>query len=152
MRRKPTQHRHPLDPFQVQTNPQDQVQSQRKKIKLAILLDTSNSMDGLNCASQEPALEDCKPTGQSERPRRNSILKLTLQLYQYGNDGLSVYSGYVQQVMNFTGELDDISEQLFALRTNGGSEYCGTVIQTSLQELQWSDSPDDLQFIFIVWK
>ena len=138
----------PLDPFQVQTNPQDQVQSQRKKIKLAILLDTSNSMDGLIAQAKNQLWKIVNQLAKAKDPDGIDP-EIDIALYQYGNDGLSVYSGYVQQVMNFTGELDDISEQLFALRTNGGSEYCGTVIQTSLQELQWSDSPDDLQFIFI---
>jgi len=35
-------------------------------------------------------------------------------------------------------------EQLFALRTNGGDEYCGAVIDRATRELRWSDSAGDL--------
>lgn len=45
--------------------------------------------------------------------------------------------------------MDEISEQLFSLTTNGGQEYCGAVIQTSLQELSWGKNKDDLRLLFI---
>jgi len=48
-----------------------------------------------------------------------------------------------------TTDLDKISEELFALKTNGGSEYCGWVIRDATAGLNWSDSPDDLKVIFI---
>ena len=44
--------------------------------------------------------------------------------------------------------MDHISEKLFSLNTSGGEEYCGTVIQTSLEELEWS-SMDGLRIIYI---
>ena len=74
---------------------------------------------------------------------------IDLALYQYGNDNLSIRNGYIQRVQSFTGELDEISEKLFALKTNGGEEYCGQVINTSLNDLNWSSSSDDLQMIYI---
>src|SRR5690606_30493713 len=40
-------------------------------------------------------------------------------------------------------------EKLFALRTNGGSEYCGQVISRSLGQLEWGTSTTDLKMIFI---
>jgi hypothetical protein len=49
----------------------------------------------------------------------------------------------------FTTDLDKISEELFALQTNGGDEYCGWVIQEAVNRLQWSNTPDDLKVIFI---
>lgn len=42
-----------------------------------------------------------------------------------------------------------ISEKLFSLRTNGGNEFCGQVINTSLNQLAWSASNADLKMIFI---
>jgi hypothetical protein len=45
--------------------------------------------------------------------------------------------------------LDEISEKLFSLTTNGGEEYCGEVIQTSLKQLDWGKNTDDLKMIFI---
>ena len=35
------------------------------------------------------------------------------------------------------------------MRTNGGEEYCGTVIDKSLKHLEWKDGKNDLKMIFI---
>jgi len=108
-------------------------------IMLALLLDTSNSMDGLidQAKSQlwkivnELAVAKC-----SDGARPN----IRIALYEYGNDGL---------VSPLTSDLDVISEKLFALTTNGGNEYCGFVINKSLKQLEWSASKADLKMIFI---
>ena len=42
-----------------------------------------------------------------------------------------------------------VSKKLFGLRTNGGSEYCGAVIQDALMELSWSKDTRDLKMIYI---
>lgn len=122
--------------------------SSKKKIKLAILLDTSNSMDGL---IEQAKNQLWKIVTQLAKAKDSDGLDpdIELALYQYGNDNLSITNGYVQKISDFTTELDEISEKLFALRTRGGSEYCGTVIKASLAELEWSSNPDDLQLIFI---
>ncbi len=117
-------------------------------IMLALLLDTSNSMDGLidQAKSQlwkivnELSAAKC---GDGSKP------KIKIALYEYGNDGLPSSEGYIRQVSALTNDLDLISEKLFALRTNGGSEFCGHVIRTSLNQLDWSASSADLKMIFI---
>jgi hypothetical protein len=48
-----------------------------------------------------------------------------------------------------TTDLDLVSEQLFKLRTNGGSEYCGWAIKNAVNDLKWSKSNDDLKIIII---
>jgi hypothetical protein len=70
-------------------------------------------------------------------------------LYEYGNDGLPSTEGYIRLVSPLTSDLDVISEKLFALTTNGGNEYCGYVINTSLKQLDWSIGKADLKMIFI---
>lgn len=122
--------------------------STKKKIKLAILLDTSNSMDGLIEQAKNQLWKIVTELAKAKDDQGRDP-EIELALYQYGNDDLSLLSGYVQQVSGFTTELDEISEKLFALTTNGGSEYCGTVIDKSLNELTWSESPEDLQIIYI---
>lgn len=120
---------------------------QKKKIKIALLLDTSNSMDGLinQAKSQlwklvnELAAAKC----DNEKP------SLEIALYEYGNDGLPAAKGHIRQVSGFTSDLDLISEKLFSLTTNGGNEYCGQVINTSLNELDWKGDDGDLRIIFI---
>jgi hypothetical protein len=119
-----------------------------QSIMLALLLDTSNSMDGLidQAKSQlwkivnELAAAKC---GDGSRP------SIKIALYEYGNDGLPSSEGYIRQVSGLTDDLDLISEKLFSLKTNGGNEFCGQVIQTSLNQLAWSTSHADLKMIFI---
>ena len=117
-------------------------------VKIALLLDTSNSMDGLIDQAKAQLWDIVNKFGQAKcgndvRP------DLRIALYQYGNDGLSAREGYLQQVLNFSNDLDEISEKLFSLTTNGGEEYCGQVINTSLKQLEWGNNPDNLKMVFI---
>ena len=117
-------------------------------VKIALLLDTSNSMDGLiNQAKSQ--LWDIVNEFTHAKCGNESRPELQIAIYQYGNDGLSSREGYIQQVLNFSSDLDEISEKLFSLRTNGGEEYCGEVIQTSLKQLEWGKNADNLKMIFI---
>jgi hypothetical protein len=74
---------------------------------------------------------------------------IKIALYEYGNDNLPASEGYIRQVNGLTDDLDLISEKLFALSTNGGAEFCGYVIKTSLTQLAWSASKADLKLVFI---
>ncbi len=126
----------------------DDEKASNNTVKIALLLDTSNSMDGLINQAKAQLWDIVNKfthakCGNEERP------KLQIALYQYGNDNLSSKEGYIQQVLGFSDDLDEISEKLFSLTTNGGEEYCGAVIQTSLKQLDWGKNPDNLKMIFI---
>lgn len=117
-------------------------------VQIALLLDTSNSMDGLiNQAKSQ--LWDIVNEFSLARCGNQSRPTLQIALYQYGNDNLSAEEDYIQQVLDFSSDLDEISEKLFSLTTNGGEEYCGKVIQTSLQQLPWKKNKNQLRLIFI---
>jgi hypothetical protein len=75
--------------------------------------------------------------------------KIQIALYEYGNDWLTAREGYIRLVTPLTNDLDQISKDLFSLKTNGGSEFCGHVIRTSLRQLDWNDNNEDLKLIFI---
>lgn len=119
----------------------------RVKIQVAILLDTSSSMDGLiNQAKSRlwsivNTLSTLKFQGKDPQ--------LEIALYEYGNNNISPKKDYIRQLTGFTTDLDLISEMLFSLTTNGGDEYCGTVIQRSLSELEWSSNAQSLKLIYI---
>jgi hypothetical protein len=117
------------------------------RIQLAILLDTSNSMDGLIDQARSELWSIVNQFAGARRAGRGA--RLEVALYEYGNSGLPASSGWVRRVLAFTSDLDRVSEELFALRTNGGDEFCGTVIKDALDELSWTDSPSDLRVIFI---
>ncbi len=117
-------------------------------VKIALLLDTSNSMDGLiNQAKAQ--LWDIVNEFTYAKCGNESRPSLQIALYEYGNDNLASNEGYIRQVIGFSSDLDEISEKLFSLTTNGGEEYCGQVIQTSLKQLDWGKNADDLKMIFI---
>lgn len=117
-------------------------------VKIALLLDTSNSMDGLiNQAKAQ--LWDIVNEFTHAKCGTNLRPSLQIALYEYGNDNLSSQEGYIRQVLGFSKDLDEISEKLFSLTTNGGEEYCGEVIHTSLKQLDWGKNADDLKMIFI---
>ncbi len=116
-------------------------------IKVALLLDTSNSMDGL---IDQAKSQLWKIVGELARMKKgDETPALQIALYEYGNDNLSVSNGYIRQINGFTSDMDLISEKLFAMSTNGGSEYCGQVIQTSLKQLEWGKKNNDLKIIYI---
>ena len=116
-------------------------------IKVALLLDTSNSMDGLIDQAKAQLWEIVNELSYAQC--RNVQPNLQIALYEYGNDGLSSREGFIRKILPFTEDLDDVSKELFSLTTNGGSEYCGEVIQTSLDRLDWGNDTDDLKMIFI---
>lgn len=119
----------------------------KQKIQVALLMDTSSSMDGLieQAKSQLWKIVNELATAEynGEKPQ------IEIALYHYGNDGLTANSNYIQQVLPFTNDLDKVSEELFKLTTNGGSEYCGAVIEDATLNLKWTDSNEDLKLVYI---
>ncbi|PIE87265.1 MAG: hypothetical protein CSA03_01245 [Bacteroidetes bacterium] len=118
-----------------------------KKVQVAILFDTSNSMDNLIDQAKSRIWNIVNEI--SELRFEGELPIMEFSLYEYGNDGLDKKDNYLRQVLNFTSDLDDLSQKMFALRTNGGSEYCGAVIQKALDDLAWTNNQDDLKMIYI---
>lgn len=120
--------------------------SKDNKIQVALLLDTSNSMDGLIDQAKSRlwnivnTLTTLKYNGQAPQ--------VEIALYEYGNDGIRD-ENYIRQVTPLTQDLDLVSEKLFALRTNGGSEYCGAVIRDAATNLNWDGNEKSMKLIYI---
>ena len=131
----------------VVKNEEAQTGLQRAKIQMAILLDTSNSMDGLIDQTRNQIWSVVNEFSTAKKNGLTPILEVAL--FEYGNDDNSESVGYVRKLNNFTRELDLVSEGLFSLKTNGGSEYCGYAIKTAVTDLQWSQSSHDIKTIFI---
>ncbi|MBL8915418.1 MAG: VWA domain-containing protein [Archangium sp.] len=135
-----------IDP-KVDPKPVIEVKADAPKIQIAILIDTSGSMDGLINQTREQLwrIVNTFATAKKEgkRPR------LELALYQYGNDSIPASAHHVQKIVPLTTDLDKVSEALFKLSTNGGNEYCGAAISHALGELEWSSNPKDLKLIYI---
>lgn len=140
---KATHRKEPQD--LIQTQPSDHLLKENK-IQVALLLDTSNSMDGLIDQAKSRlwnivnTLTTLKYNGKAPQ--------VEIALYEYGNDGLKD-ENYIRQVAPLTQDLDLISEKLFALRTNGGSEYCGAVIRDATSNLSWDGNEKSMKLIYI---
>lgn len=130
--------------YQVSAN---HPETNKQYIKVALLLDTSNSMDGLIDQAKAQLWDIVNELSYAKCGNQKPNLQIAL--YEYGNDNLNSREGYIRQVLAFSEDLDDISKELFSLTTNGGEEYCGQVIQTSLNQLDWGKNHDDLKLIFI---
>ena len=119
----------------------------RQKMQLALLLDTSSSMDGLIEQAKSQLWSTLVALSQTQKDGEAPVLEMAL--YEYGNSRLSARSGYLRQVIPFTSDMDAVSAALFELTTAGGEEYCGQVITRSLTELAWENHPDAARIVFI---
>ncbi|NSL86044.1 VWA domain-containing protein [Chitinophaga sp. Mgbs1] len=117
------------------------------RIQVALLLDTSNSMDGLIDQAKSRLWNIINTLTTLKYHGKTPAIEIAL--YEYGNNGLSPASGFIRQVTPLTTDLDLISEKLFSLRTNGGEEYCGAVISSAVKSLEWGHDEADMKLIYI---
>lgn len=120
---------------------------EKNRVQIALLLDTSNSMDGLIDQAKTQLWKVVNTFIDAKRDGEAPFVEVAL--YEYGNNSIAAGSHYVRMVQPLTRDLDEISKQLFALRTNGGEEYCGAVIQRALTDLTWDGNPDTYKAVFI---
>jgi len=117
------------------------------KVQLAILLDTSSSMDGL---IEQAKNQLWKVVNTFIAARQNGQAPhVEVALYEYGNNGLAADTHWIRRIQPLTRDLDKISEELFRLKTNGGEEYCGEVIRKAVDDLAWDRDSNTYKAIFI---
>ena len=116
-------------------------------VQIAVLIDTSGSMEGLIEQAKgqlwKIVNEFLKAKQDGQTP------EVQVALYEYGKSSLAAQSGWVRQIQPLSTDLDKISEDLFALKTNGGEEYCGWVIKDAVANLAWSSDPHVYRAILI---
>lgn len=126
---------------------QNKVTNNQPKIQLAILLDSSNSMDGLIEQTRTQIWSVINAVSKVTKNGKNPIFEVSL--YHYGNNSLPSAEGFNRMLNELSTDLDKVSENLFSIQTNGGQEYAGWVINSAVNELKWSDNPQDFKVIFI---
>jgi len=109
-------------------------------IQIAILLDNSGSMSGLIEQTKSQLWKIVNELSDLEHKGQTPMLNIGL--YTHGDTN-------IKQISAFTGDLDKISQDLFSLGINGGSEYCGAAIKKSIKELEWNNNPNSLKMIYI---
>lgn len=131
----------------LQAAPAGTAAADNTRVQVALLLDTSNSMDGLIEQAKSRLWNIINTLTTLKYKGQTPVIEISL--YEYGNDGLAKSANYIRQVAPMTTDLDLISEKLFALRTNGGSEYCGAVITEAVNTLSWGKEVSDMKLIYI---
>lgn len=116
----------------------------RRHVDLVICLDTSGSMTRLIEAAKQKLWA---VVNELATAKPKPVLRVGL--YQYGNDGLSRENGWVERLCPLTDNLDEVYGKLFALRTNGGTEYVARVIRAATNELKWNMDKRTLRVIFV---
>jgi von Willebrand factor type A domain len=118
------------------------------KIQVAILLDVSGSMDGLIDQAKTQLWNMVSTMGKA-KCSNDTAPQIEIALYEYGRTTNDVNKGYVKLINGFMGDLDSLSQNLFSLKTNGGDEFCGQAIYTSINELKWDAEVENYKVIFI---
>ena len=118
--------------------------AEERPVDLCLCLDTSNSMDGLIDAAKRKLWDVVNDLARVQ-PKPH----LRVALLSYGNNGYPKDEGWVRTDSPFTEDLDFISERLFALKTWGGEEYVGRVLDTALDRLKWSDDAKALRIAIV---
>jgi hypothetical protein len=122
-------------------------QGQRPSVDVALLLDTSNSMDGLISQAKRQLWTIVQQFAKAKKNGQTPVLRVAL--FEYGNTRLPASEGFIRQVVALTDDLDKLSEALFGLSTSGGDEYCGQVIDEAITRLDWSKENGGYKAIFI---
>lgn len=117
------------------------------RIQVAILLDTSGSMSGLINQARTELWNMVNELATTRRDGQAPTLEVAL--YEYGKSSIPASEGYIRMITPLTTDLDRVSDELFALTTNGGDEYCGQAIQSAVRGLAWSRDNRDLKMVFI---
>ena len=117
------------------------------KIQAAILLDVSNSMDGLIDQAKNQLWN--MVTVLSKVTCEGTMPTIEIALYEYGKDSNDPSKGYVKEISSFTNDLDLLFRELINLKTFGGEEFCGTVMYQSLTQLKWDSTVNSYKVIFI---
>jgi hypothetical protein len=112
-----------------------------------LLLDASGSMSGLIEQAKLQLWSVVEEFATVRHAGRRPTLRVAV--FMYGNNHLPASEGYIHQLVPLTDDLDSVSQALFAITTNGGSEYCGQVIDVATRSLDWAPHPDSYRTIFI---
>lgn len=117
----------------------EQAKQPAPKVQIALLLDNSGSMSGL---INQARTQLWKVVNEFIAAKRDGVTpEVEVALYKYGASP--------ELMVPLSRDLDKVSQELFALQINGGSEYCGATIKDAAEKLSWSSDPGVYKVIFI---
>jgi hypothetical protein len=124
----------PSDPPAIPDEPQADVQ-------IALLLDTSSSMDGL---IEQARTQLWEIVGELQTDDKDQQRVVTVALYHYGDR-----NGSIIKDSDLTTDLDAVSVRLHSLNTSGGKEHHPEAIARALSELDWNND-DKVEKVIVI--
>ncbi len=115
-----------------------------RNVDVVIALDVSSSMDGL-VDSARSRLWDMVNLLSKMKPRPT----VRVGLISYGNDFYDSSRGWIRKESELTSDLDLVYSKLFALTTNGGTEYVARAVRDATAQMNWTTDDRDLRLIFV---
>ncbi len=123
----------------------DPTPNDRRPIDLVICLDTSGSMTQL-IDSARAKLWDIV----NELAKAQPMPELRVGLLTYGTpENSSAAAGWVVRQTDLTSDLDTVYSKMMAMRTSGGDEFVGWVLNDALKTMSWSTDMAALRLIFV---
>jgi len=116
------------------------------QVQIALILDTSSSMDGLVAQARTQVWDMVAEMQLDDNDKERTV---EVALYQYGNNRISKRQGFIEQLAPLTTDLDRVSVKLHGLRTSGGKEYAPQAILRAAEELDWDDD-DSVERILVI--
>jgi len=116
-------------------------------IQVALLLDVSGSMSGLIEQAKSQLWKILNELTVLEKEDGEPDLEIAL--YVYGSTSNGNEKNEILKLVDFTTDMDLVSQKLFELGTSGSNEYAGEVIGKSLKELEWRPGTGHLKTIYI---
>ena len=115
-----------------------------RPVDLVICLDISGSMEELLDSARARVWDIV-----NEFARMRPTPYLRVGLLSYGSDASTQEDGWITLHSDLTDDLDAIYAELMALRTSGGEEYVGRVLDVAVHEMDWSPAWDGLRLVFV---
>src|SRR3954462_11588891 len=98
------------NPSPDKPTPQPPAPQRQKKVQVAVLLDVSNSMDGLIEQAKAQLWNMVSVLGKAKC--EGQAPQIEVALYEYGSPRNDIKQGYVRQISPFTTDLDELSTRL----------------------------------------
>jgi hypothetical protein len=116
-------------------------------IQMALILDTSSSMDGLIRQARDQIIEIVSDLQVAENGDSRII---AVALYRYGTSNVGKNEGFIECLVPLTTDYQGIVEVLDVLQAGGQEEYAPTAISRAVSELAWNPDPAVPKVVVIV--
>ena len=133
------------DTVAIETPPAEVVE-QDVDVQIALILDTSSSMDGL---VEQARTQLWEMVSEMQLTADGQERTVAVSLYQYGNSRLQSSDGFIENLTPLTTDLDQVTVKLYSLRTSGGKEYAPMAIKRAVEELDWN-SDDSVEKLIVI--